>query len=204
MGRGIFVIALAASIVGCGGNQTLFVASDRPEELTVTINGSESKSKLQTFHAYNDVKLTKGAEVIVTSGGTQIDKITLPPIEEGNYAMVFVSGAPGLKLVDYKSLAKIGKGSSPNDMKGLTGISPADIDIAPIDESKRWVSFDKRAVVAHPDAPMPVGGKVNQFTYEKFPIYRVERVPPGSDPFETIKVRVNTELGLGKMPGTTR
>jgi hypothetical protein len=48
------------------------------------------------------------------------------------------------------------------------------------------------------------GGKVNQFSLAKFPIYRIERVPPGADVFETIKPRVDTELGFRRLPGSAR
>jgi len=51
------------------------------------------------------------------------------------------------------------------------------------------------------DAPIPAGGSVNQLTNAKLPIYRVERVPLGTDPFEVIKPRVDAELGYGRLPG---
>jgi hypothetical protein len=203
--RSFCAATAAVTTLACSqGNQTLYIASDRPEALSVKIDGKQQEIPLRTFQAYSRVKLTKGAEIVVESNGAKVDQLELPPIEEGNSAIVFVSGAPSFKLVDYKSLGNIGKGSSKNDMKVLTGIAPTDIDVAPLDTSKRYVTFDQRAVVAGPDSPMPAGGSVNQFTQEKFPIYRIERVPPGADTFETIKTRVNTELGYGKLPGTGR
>ena len=60
------VAVLALTTLACSGKQTLYVASDRPEELSVKINGSEQQIPLRTFQAYSRVKLTKGAEVTVT------------------------------------------------------------------------------------------------------------------------------------------
>jgi hypothetical protein len=186
------------------GTQTVYLASDRPDECSVQINGKQQEMPLRTFQAYSRVKLTKGAEIVVESRGAKVDHLELPPIEEGNAAIVFVGGAPSFKLVDYKSLAAIGQGSNNSQHLALAGISRADIEVRPIDSVTRYVVFDQRAVVAGPDAPMPAGGKVNQFSLAKFPIYRIERVPPGADVFETIKPRVDTELGFRRLPGSAR
>lgn len=202
MRRSSVAVAAALSMLACSqGSQTLYLASERTDPLSVKIDGKPQAIPLQTFQAYGRVKLTKGAQVVVESNGVQVDYLELPPIEEGNAAIVFVGGAPSFKLVDYKNLAAVGKGSTGKDMKVLTGLARTDIEVTSIDPTKKFVSFDARAVVAGPDAPIPAGGSVNQLTNAKFPIYRVERVPLGTDPFEVIKPRVDAELGYGRLPG---
>lgn len=205
----LVAILATLALVSCSsrGNQTLYIATDRTEELTVTINGMKQVQPTQSFQAYGSAKLTKGAEVVVEANGVEIEHLTLPAVEEGMNAILFVAGAPTLVLVDYRKLSRTvdskGRGGDTGRM-GWGPISRDDIDIVPIDRASKIITFDKRAVVAGPDAPLPGGGNVNQLTLDKFPIYRLERVPAGSEPFDTIGPRVTRELGRDRLPGQAR
>ncbi|MFO0735279.1 MAG: hypothetical protein U0270_05340 [Labilithrix sp.] len=197
------VMALGLCALSCSkrGNQHLYIASDDAEELNVTINGERREQTMSRgFQAYPEAKLTKGAEVIIEKNGQVVDRATLPPVEEGMSALFLVGGAPGLQLVDYKKLGTVtdskghGGGSNPY-APGIGGVSRSAIDVVEVDRTTKTLAFDRRAVVSGPDDKLPAGGNVNQLTLEKFPVYRLERVPAGADVFDTIRPKLDSELG---------
>lgn len=203
--RGLVLGIALLGLTACSrGKQTLYVASDRTEALTVTINGKLQHEPTTELRAYHEVNLVKGAEVVIEAGGVEVEHLTLPPVEEREAALLFVGGAPGFELVDYRSLYKLQTRDrrAPTLNQQLSGISRSDIEVVPIDRTRKVMTFDQRAAVVGPSDRLPGGGQVNQFTLESFPIYRVERIPTGADPFETIAPKVNAELGIGKAPGT--
>jgi hypothetical protein len=125
---------------------------------------------------------------------------------EGDAALFLVGGAPTLELVDYKNLLSLSdsKGRSRGSNRGFGPVRRTEIDIVAIDRASKTVTFDRRAVVVGPDGPFPHRGSVNQLTLDKFPVYRLERVPAGADPFETIGPKVSRELGFDRLPGGSR
>jgi hypothetical protein len=197
-------LALAFALLACsGGRQALYIATDRPGDFTVTIDGKKRELPLHGFQGYFDLDLTKGAVVIVEGPGLN-EKRKLSPVEKDKNALYLLEGAPTLQLVDYKKLTSVGTGNNPGSGGHQLGpLTRGEIDIVQIDRiSSKMAAFPKESVIVGPDAPMPKGGSVNQVTYEKFPIYRLERVSPDTvDPFDEIGPRVTKELGWDVLPG---
>lgn len=197
------LVASALAPACSKGEQTLYVASDRPDDLTVTINGERQVMTTRGLGAYASVKLTKGAEVVVEAGGAEVDRATLPAVDKGDAALFLVGGAHGLALVDYRPLYSLKTSTGPA-RAGQLGLGPLrrdEIAVVQVDRVSKTVVFDRRAAVVGPESLLPGAAGVNQFTFDKFPVYRLERVPVGADPFETVAPRVTKELGRDKLPG---
>ncbi|MFO0677072.1 MAG: hypothetical protein U0169_11080 [Polyangiaceae bacterium] len=198
-------LAFVSCLVGCSrGEQTLYLVTDRPEDLTVSIDGKVRDQPLHGFQAYGSVNLTKGAEVVVESAGTTVERVTLPAVAKEEHAL-FVVGSPGaFAVADYRKLAVVTDGKGRGGSNGTLGIGPvtaAELDVVPVDPGTKTLTFDRRAIVAGPDAPLPSGGAVNPVTLEKLPIYRVEHVLPGTSAFDSIAPKVTRELGRDRLPG---
>lgn len=202
----VCALSLWLFVVGCSrGNQTLYIATERPEPLTVTINGEKKVQPLHGFQAYGSVELKKGAEVVVSLGGTEVERKLIVPVEEGSAALYVVGDSKGFQLVDYRKLAVLTDRRGQSRGGGGVGWGPlsrSEVDLFPIDRAKRTVVFDQRAVLAGPTGPIPKGGKVNPFSLDKFPLYRLERVSPDTDPYATILPRATKELGRDHLPGS--
>jgi hypothetical protein len=200
--RGTSVL-LALFLAGCArGEQTLYVATERPEALRITIDGKTSAQTLATFQAYPSVDLTKGATIVVESGGTLIEKRTLLPVKAGDDALYLVEGAPTLHLVDYKAIAgSVTRKGSQTGGHVLGAIQRSEVEIVPIDRiSSRTAVFSKLSTIVGPNAKL-VGGRFGPGN-QKMPIFRVERVSPETiDPWDEIGPRVTHELGFDVLPG---
>ncbi|MBK6693928.1 MAG: hypothetical protein IPG50_17225 [Myxococcales bacterium] len=194
-------VLTSAALVGCQGKQTLYVVADTSEPIEIDVGGKAMPSPVTEFQAFSRLKLTKGATLVATKGGQEIDRVELGPVQEGDSAIYVVKASDRIKLVDLSPLAGVGRTKD----RGVAGpLKASEVTLFGGDTTPKTITLDERSVVVGPSAAVPAGGQVT-LGMEKLPIVRAERIPDHvTDARVFVAAKLSKELGYDRLPGTAR